>query len=241
MGGESESLLAGIIPHIEELRRRIVFLAIAFLVLFFAGYAISQPIITLLSGAFSFLDLTLVVASPLEYVAAQIKVAMVIALLIEFPLILYHVLCFVVPALKPGERRWLLMTIPVSLFLFALGVSFSILVLRMSLWMLSLLAASSGVENYWSLSQLISIIVSVALFFGLLFQMPLVLLFLGKVGIVRRETLTRSRKLSYFIIFIFAAVITPTVDPVTMLVVALPMVLLFEISILLMRIMLRGR
>ena len=181
------------------------------------------------------------VASPLEYVAAQIKVGMVIALLIEFPLILYHILRFVVPALKPGERRWLLMTIPVSLFLFALGVSFSILVLRMSLWMLSLLAASSGVENYWSLSQLISIIVSVALFFGLLFQMPLVLLFLGKVGIVRRETLTRSRKLSYFIIFIFAAVITPTVDPVTMLVVALPMVLLFEISILLMRIMLRGR
>ncbi len=235
MAGESESLLAGIIPHVEELRRRIVFLALAFLVLFFAGYAVSQPVITRLVSAFSFLDLTLVVTSPLEYIAAQIKIGMVIALLIEIPLILYHALSFVVPALKPGEKRWLFTMMPMSLGLFSLGIAFSILVLRMSLWMLSLLATSSGVENYWSISQIISVIVSVALFFGLLFQMPLVLLFLGKVGIVRRETLTRSRKLSYFIIFIFAAVITPTVDPVTMLVVALPMMLLFEFSILLMR------
>lgn len=239
MGGESESLLAGIIPHVEELRRRIVFLAIAFLILFFAGYAVSRFIISRLVGVFSFLDLTLVVASPLEYIAAQIKVAMVLALLIEFPLILYHALGFVAPALKQGEKRWIFTMIPMSLGLFGLGIAFSILVLRMSLWMLSLLAASSGVENYWSLSQLISIIVSVALFFGLLFQMPLVLLFLGKAGIVGRETLTRSRKLSYFIIFVFAAVITPTVDPVTMLVVALPMMLLFEFSILLMRAVLK--
>ncbi len=236
---ESESLLAGIIPHIEEFRRRVAFLAIAFVVLVFAGYAASQFIITQLVRVFSFLDLTLVVSSPLEYIAAQIKVSMVLALLAEFPLILYHALRFVVPALKPGERRWLLVMMPVSLGLFAVGVAFSVFVLRMSLLVLSFLAASSGVENYWSVSQLISIIVGVALFFGVLFQMPLVLLFLGKVGILRRETLTRSRKLSYFIIFVFAAVITPTVDPVTMLVVAIPMMVLFESSILLMRLFLR--
>ena len=230
-----DSLWDALAPHIEEFRSRLVAFFAVFVLLFFAGFAVSGILIAKLVTILEPFGLTIVVSHPLDYLFAQLKVASLLALVLSLPFLLYHILRFVLPGLTSKERRWLFMGLPASLLLFAVGVGFSAVVMWLTLKMLAALALSSGVGNYWDLEELISFIAVAALFFGLLFQMPLVLLLLSKLGVVRRESLAGNRKVAYFLAFVFAGVITPTVDPMTLLLVAVPMIALFEFSLLLMR------
>ena len=228
--------MQSLIEHLEELRKRIIVVVSFFILCSGIGIFLSGPLIRYISDYFKGQGIQIIVTSPLEFISAQLKLALLLGLILCLPIIIYETILFIKPALKNREKRMLLFFLPASVLLFVLGLIFSIVVLKTGLWFLAKLAQSFGVLNLWSLSQLIDFIFTTSLCLGLVFQFPILLLIITKLGIITPESIKGKRRLWYVGIFVIAAVVTPTVDPITMLVVAIPLLFLFEISIILIKI-----
>jgi len=148
---------------------------------------------------------------------------------------------FVVPGLTPKERRYLYTIVPAAALLFALGVAFSSLV--MLPFTLSYLQSflSDLIEPNYSIDFYISFVTNFVLYVGLSFETPLVIAGLARLGVVSPAGLRKGRRYAIVIVAIVAAVITPTPDPFNMTLVMLPLLLLYEVGILLARFTYRPR
>jgi sec-independent protein translocase protein TatC len=157
-------------------------------------------------------------------------------IIIAFPYIFYEFWSFVKPALTEKERGKTQGVIFWVSFLFFLGVAFGYFVIApYTIKFFAGFQLDENIENRWTISSYIDTIIPLVLGAGLAFQLPLVLFFLAKVGVVSATYLSQVRKYSVVIIFIIAAIITPGPDVVSQMTVALPLLLLYEISILLAR------
>jgi sec-independent protein translocase protein TatC len=157
-------------------------------------------------------------------------------IIIAFPYIFYEFWSFVKPALTAKERSKTRGAIFWVSFLFFLGVFFGYFVIApYTIKFFAGFQLDENIENRWTISSYIDTIIPLVLGAGLAFQLPLVLFFLAKVGIVSGTYLARVRKYSVVIIFIIAAIITPGPDIISQMTVALPLLLLYEISIILAR------
>jgi len=226
-----------IAEHLEELRKRLIRILIVIALFFFVGFALSSRIINLLSYELvKNLDVSLIVTTPFEFLLTQIFVGLIIAVIMALPLIIYEAVYFTNPALKKKERKILGFILPFTLIFFAAGLLFGYFVfLKAGLSLLSNIALSAGMLNLWSVQGFIRFIITILFFLGLLFQLPLLILLLNKIGAVSRDSLCSARK--YFIVaaFFFAALLTPP-DPLTMILLGLPLIVLYELGILLTRI-----
>ncbi len=176
----------------------------------------------------------MIVISPLEAVWAQVEVSLLVAFVIALPYILYEIMKFLKPALKGSENSFLIKTIPPALILFGIGAIFTYkIVLVMTLTFLIGYATSSGVTPLLSLGDFISFALLMILTFGLLFELPLVCGALASLDLIDSDTLTGNRKGAYVGILVIAGILTPDPTPFTQLIVTFPMILLFEVSILL--------
>jgi sec-independent protein translocase protein TatC len=157
---------------------------------------------------------------------------MAAGLVVASPFLVWQIWLFIAPALLPKEKRYVLPVFPVILFLFAAGAAFGyFLVLPVSLGFL-LNFGSELISNQIRLDRAVSFVVNICLACGIVFQMPVVVFLLSKVGLITSVFLKRKRKFMIIVIFILAAALTPTPDPFTMMLVAIPMLLLYEISII---------
>lgn len=224
------------IPYLEELRRRIIQIASVFIILLFIGFYASRDIISVIREYFASENVVIIVTTPLEYLYTQMRVSTVFALVLVLPFLIFHFLGFVMPALKKDEKRAVLLTAPVSLFLFLSGCCTGLLLIRIFLAYLSVPAVYSGIYNYWSLGQLVTLVILICTFLGLIFQTPLMMILLAKLGIISNKWVSQKRKFVYLLAFIVSAVATPTVDPITQTIVAVPIIILFELGAVLMRI-----
>lgn len=164
----------------------------------------------------------------------RIQVCAIAGLVLAAPLITLELWGFVSPALTPEERRPILWVAPMSIVLFAAGVTATYLILPTTLGYL-VKFLPPGAELRPSVSQSLIFVVKMFLAFGLLFELPVVLLFLGKVGIVTSGTLVSYWRQAVVIIAVLAAVLTPSGDFFTMLVMAIPVIFLYLLSIGLVR------
>lgn len=225
-----------IISHLEELRSRLLIVLIILSVLFIGGFFVSDYLIrfleaTLITGQ----DISLIVTSPLEFVYAKIKLGFLLAVMLAFPLIAYEALMFAKPGMRKKEKKLILICLPLSIILFLAGITFCYLVLlKVGVWFLAKIASDVGIKNLWSLNKFITFVFISCLTLGFVFQMPLATYILNKFDILNVETLRKKRKYAIVIIFIFAAMITPP-DILTQLLVAIPMLVLYELSIFLIR------
>ena len=219
--------------HLQELRRRLLRSLVALLVGSIAGSFLAQPALALLTRPLAAYEL--IVLSPTEAPIVFFEVTLLLGVLLALPYILFEVYRFIAPALEPHERKPLLLGIPAFLALFALGDAFTLFVLiPLSLPVLQSFLGDIARPTY-SLEQYLAFISTMLLWMGLLFQTPLVLYLLARLGIVRPATLRRLRKAIIFGAAVVAAVITPTHDPVTMLLVTGPFIVLYELGLLLAR------
>lgn len=164
---------------------------------------------------------------------AHISATVTIALVLSVPYLLYEIWRFIAPALYPNERRNLGLVFLSSSFLFYLGAVVSYyLIFPLTIRFLGTYQISELVPNQISIQSYLSTLYILVFAIGLMFEMPVLAYFLSRLGIISRETLRAVRSYAFVIILILAAVITPTTDPFTMLVVALPVYLLYEVSIL---------
>lgn len=239
-----------IVEHLQELRYRLVWCIASIGVASIAGWALFDRILTRLRGpyceALSALPpgsqpptgCRLVFSGPVEPFIIKLKVVLFVGLALALPIVLFQFWRFVTPGLTRRERRLAIPFVGSSVALFVLGGWFAYLTLPRGLEFL-LGFAGPGTVPLLTAGRYVGFVLLLTIAFGLAFEFPLVLIFLALVGVTSSKALRRWRPYAVLTIAIAAAVITPSQDPYTMLAMMLPMVLFYEIAILVIRLMKR--
>jgi sec-independent protein translocase protein TatC len=237
-----------IVEHLGELRTRLIISLVAFAAVSTVGFFFFDPITDFMLRPLCSLPrerlgptgCNLVITHPIEGFTVRLKVSAMVGIVLSSPVWLYQLWAFIVPALTPKEKRYAIPFVATSLTLFALGAVFAYLVLPTGLRFL----ISLGGENFVPFlraQDYLNFIALVLIAFGVTFELPLVLFFLGLAGAVSPEQLRRGRRVAIVAIVALSAVVTPTQDPYTLLVMAVPLYLLYEGTILLISLVLRRR
>ncbi|MHB1356026.1 MAG: twin-arginine translocase subunit TatC [Anaerolineae bacterium] len=163
------------------------------------------------------------------------RVAFIGGLALSMPVIVFEVVGFLLPGLLPAERKYLYFLIPGAFFCFILGMSFAGFVMLPAAINFMQGFLTTVVENRWTLDNYISFVTRVMFWMGIVFQMPLILFFLGKIGLVTPKSLAKFRKWAFLLTALIAAMVTPTPDPINMMIVMVPLYLLYEVGVLLTR------
>lgn len=227
------------LQHLEELRRRIIVSAIAFVVAFAVAWLFAWDILAILkqpAGA-----LTLNYMTPMEPFLVRFKLALFGSIILALPVILFEILGFVSPALKTKERRYTVAVLAMIVLFFAVGVVFGYKVIMPPgiRWLFNV--AQGQMRPVMSASSYVSFAGWFMLGLGVSFETPVFIWMLVALGVVSPEQLQKQWRWALIIILIVASVITPDWSPVTMILVAIPMGILYVISILLARFTERSR
>ncbi|HZK66586.1 MAG TPA: twin-arginine translocase subunit TatC [Chloroflexota bacterium] len=230
---EFEGSKVTLIEHLEELRTRLIIATLALLVATFASFIFTEWLLKLLLVPAG--DIKPVFLKPTEMFVTYFKVALIGGVAIATPVILYQLIRFVVPGLKPGEKKYLLLVLPGATLLFLLGVSFGYRVL-LPFALGYLLNFGGGIAlPTISIGEYVTFVVTLLLWMGVSFETPMVIVFLAKLGVVNHRQLRSYWKYALVGAFLAAAIITPTPDPVNQAMVAVPLYLLYEIGVLFAR------
>ncbi|WOV83926.1 twin-arginine translocase subunit TatC [Sporosarcina jeotgali] len=225
-----------IIEHIEEIRKRLITIVVFFAVSVIGGFLLAKPLIKFLQSNGPAADLPLNAFNVIDPIAIYLKVVVFIGIIIILPIIMYQFWAFVSPGLLDTERRVTLSYIPFAFVLFLSGIAFSYFVLLpYVIKFMETLSADLGITQTIGINQYFSFLFQILLPFGFVFQLPVVLLFLSRLGFLNPNVLSKFRKVAYFILFVIAAFITPP-DLVSHLFVTVPLFLLYEVSIIIARV-----
>lgn len=219
--------------HLRELRNRLLVCVVFFVVTAVVGLNFAPRIVEALLHIGEINDYTFVYIAPQELMLQYFFVAIVLGICAALPVILYEVWAFVRPALVRRENALFLCTMIFGLVCFCAGVVFAYAVmLRFMLRFFVSLNEGSVIEPYISVQSYISFLVSVMLVFGIVFELPVVSVILNRLGILKVKWMRTARRVVVVVIFVVAAVITPP-DVISQVMVALPMLALYELSIVL--------
>lgn len=229
--------------HLAELRNRLFKCALAIVGGFVVGFVFHDPVLDILREPYCNLpdtlrpelgasdgECTLYVLRVMDGFFIRVKAAAIVAVVVAAPTVCYQIWRFVTPGLRAVERRYALPFVLASQLLFVAGAGFSYLLIPQALELL-LGFAGEGITPVLSASEYISFILQTMIAFGAAFEFPLILIMLVLTGVVGPEGLRSSRRVAYFGTFVAAAVITPTGDPVTMSLLALPLIAFYEVAI----------
>jgi sec-independent protein translocase protein TatC len=223
-------MLAPLAAHIQSLKKRLLITAVTLGVAFGAAFAYSSEMVAWLNRPF---PNQLVFYGPTEALFASIKVSFLAGIILSLPIIFYQVWKFIAPALLPKEQRWAIPLFLLAALLFALGLVFCNLVILplvidffVSFGMDRDITPALGVGTY------IDFNVKFLLIFGCAFELPLVLTLLARAGVVSSATLAHYRKHAIMAALIISAIVTPDATLFTMLLMAVPLMVLYEIGIL---------
>ncbi len=229
----SEQARMSILEHLSELRDRLLKSVIALAVGVVVGTYFAPRVLQLLVAPLG--EQTPIAIAPTESVGVYFKVSIVVGLVVAMPVIVYQLFHFVAPGLEPHERRYVLFGAPIAALSFAGGVVFAALVLIPAAMPFLRGFLSEIVEQRYSINRYISFVSTILLWAGLVFETPLVMYFLAKLGVATPKGFGKARRVVVIGAAAGAAVITPTTDPVNMLLIMGPFLLLYELGILLAR------
>ena len=225
--------------HLRELRYRLTISVVAVLV----GSAVVFPfwerivyILLLPAGDRAFIAIKVT-----ETLSTSVKVSFWCGFMLAFPVVLYQLFRFIIPALTGNERRYLFMFLPSAMFAFASGVAFAYFVLAPPMFRFLLNFGPDFIQIQPQISNIVDVMIRVLFWMGLSFETPLVIFLLAQLGIVNSRMLVRFRRFWLVIAFALAAVITPTFDPFNQALVAVPLLVLYELGVMLARLANRGR
>ena len=222
------------LQHFEDLRRTLIVCLIALMIATFGCFFFSDFFLSLLRRPIDQLGLNLIFIGVTEGFFTKIKVALYAGLVVSFPVIAWQVWRFIVPALYPNERRYILTLVPVSTLLFVAGVVFAYYTV-FPVMMRFLLQISGELQPFITVSQYVSFCISFLIPFGLIFELPVFSMFLTRIGLITPQWLRAKRRYALLLFFIVGAVLTPSPDPISQCLMALPMYVLYEASIIVSR------
>ena len=238
---EIEASRAPLIDHLIELRARLIKSLVAFLIMFFVCFAFATQIYNLLVQPYVWAagpgaNVQLIYTAPLEYLFTQIKIAAFGAGFFAFPVIATQIYKFVAPGLYKNERQAFAPYLAATPIFFVLGAAmvyfFAMPVLmKFSIGMQQAATeGQAGIQLLPKVSEYLSLIMTLIFAFGVSFQLPVVLTLLGQAGFVSSQFLKEKRRYAIVFVFVVAAVLTPP-DVISQLMLAVPMLLLYELSV----------
>ncbi len=228
-----------LLEHLGELRRRLLRAVVAVLIGMVVAFAGFRPVFHLLTAPYCSLPVSrrlggdgcgLVVFGIPDAFVLRLRLSVLVGAVLSAPVWLYQLWGFVAPGLHRRERRWAVGFALASALLFAGGAAVAYLSLGKSIAVL-LGFAGGDVTPVLEVSRYLSYVTAMVLAFGFSFEFPLLLVMLNLAGVLSSARLRRSRRLAVFLLFAFAAVATPSPDPATMLALAVPLCLLYEVAV----------
>lgn len=237
-----------VMEHLGELRTRLIVSALAFTIAAIGVFVFYEPLLELLRRPLCGLDpdllgnqgCKLLVLKPTEGLLIRLKIASMGGLILASPVWLYEIWAFVTPGLTMKEKRYAGPFIFSALFLFLAGTAFAYYMLPNALTFLVTIAGTS-IEVQFRAEEYLNFVGLVLIAFGVTFQLPLLLFFLGMANVVKVEQLRRYRRYAIVAIAVLGAVVTPTQDPFTMLALSVPLYALYELVIVLLSIVKRRK
>jgi sec-independent protein translocase protein TatC len=231
--------------HLLELRRRLMWAAIAVVLCTMIAFIFHQQILLLLMApAQNFTDMPNgkpIYTDLTEFIGIAFKVSLLVGLFVSLPFVLYQLVMFVSPGLEARERRYLYALLPVTILVFLLGAAFGYRVLFPPAVRFLLSFGADVATPLIRIGNYMNLMISLLFWMGVVFETPVVLFFLAKIGVVTPQWLAKQRRYALVVAFILGALITPTFDPVNQSFVAIPIIVLYEIGIWLARIGYRGK
>lgn len=222
--------------HLLELRRRLIWSVLAVVLCTAVAFAFHQQILRLLmvpAQGFTTIPTQKPIYTTLtEFIGIAAKASLVVGLFASLPFVLYQMAMFVAPGLTSSERRYLYTLLPLSLVVFVMGAAFGYRVLFPRAVDFLLNFGTDIATPFISIGNYINLMLTLLFWMGILFEMPLVVFFLARIGLVTPSSLARGRRWAIVGAFILGGVITPTFDPINQSLVAIPVIILYEASIL---------
>jgi sec-independent protein translocase protein TatC len=231
-----------VMDHLRELRRRVIVMLIIVAVGAVVGWILYPHILDFLKKPYCSVpekyrftpkgvsNCVLIYHGVFDGFTTRLKVAVISGAVITAPFWLYQIWAFITPGLRKTERRYTLGFIGASTVLFAAGMALAYLVLSKGLKIL-LEQAGFGTQAQLTINDYISFITLALVAFGAAFEVPLIVVMANFAGALPARVLRKSRRIAIFLIFLFAAVATPSTDPFTMCAMAFPMVILYEVAV----------
>jgi sec-independent protein translocase protein TatC len=231
-----------VMDHLRELRRRVIFMIIFIVAGAVLGWFLYGHILEILRHPYCSVpkryrytptgtgNCVLIYHGVLDGFTTRLKVSVIAGAVLTGPLWLYQIWAFITPGLRKNERKYTISFIVASTILFAAGMSLAYVVLSKGLQIL-LEQAGYGTQAQLTVGDYISFVTLMMVIFGAAFELPLLVVMANFAGVLSAKILKKSQRIAIFLIFLFAAVATPSTDPFTMCAMAVPMVILFEASV----------
>lgn len=217
--------------HIAELRKRLIYVVVFFFIAVIGGFFMAEPIIVYLQHTDEAKELTMNAFRITDPIKIYMQMAFVISFVLTTPVLFYHLWAFISPGLYHKERKVTLSYIPISLLLFIAGISFSYFILfPFVIDFMTRIADKLNINQVIGINEYFQFLFQITVPFGILFQLPVVIMFLTRLGILTPMFLSKIRKYAYFVLLVIAAFITPP-DLISHLMVTIPLFILYEISI----------
>jgi len=234
---QSEEVEMTFLEHLEELRWRIIYSLIGIVVgtivaWIFIDFFVDKVLLLPAKEA----NIKLQNLKPFGQIFLYFEVAIIIGLILSFPNVVYQIWKFISPALKEKEKKYIASIVIFTTFCFVCGVIFAYFVMLPLALKFAAQFGSPSIENNFAINEYFSIVLSVILGAGLVFELPMLSFFLTKIGILNPNFMKKYRRHAIVAIMIIAAVLTPGTDPVSQIILAIPLVFLYEISILVSKI-----
>jgi sec-independent protein translocase protein TatC len=227
--------------HFRELRNRLIVCVLLFAAAFLVFLHFAGDVTNALTAMGQKYGYSFVFIAPQELIMVYFQIAMVGGVVVSLPAIVYELYAFAAPALEEKTKKPVALSLIFGFVMFAIGALFAYFVsIPFMLYFLISLRTGTMITASISIQSFVSFVLTVFLIFGAVFEMPVVSSLLARLGVLKPQLLVKARKISVVVIFIIAAIITPP-DIISQITVAVPMVLLYEVSIWICRIIYKGK
>jgi sec-independent protein translocase protein TatC len=232
-----------VLDHLRELRRRLIIVVVIVAVGAVVGWELYSPILEFLKHPYCSVPAkyryqpsgashcVLTYQGVLDGFTSRLQISVIAGAVLTAPLWLYQIWAFITPGLRKNERRYTMSFVVASTVLFAAGMALAYVVLSKGLLIL-LRTGTDQTQAILTITKYISFVTLMLVMFGAAFELPLIVVMANLAGVLPAKVLKRTQRIAIFLIFVFAAVATPSTDPFTMCAMAVPMVLLFEGAVL---------
>ncbi len=232
---EIEEAEETILGHLNELRKRVTWAAAALLICTVISFVFAEPLLNFLLSPYAANapDSQLQTLRPTEGIETFFKVALLSGAILSMPFILHQFWLFIAPGLTKSERRYVYVFIPSALLLFGLGIAFA--------WFILVPAAVLFLANFlpeifkseWTGQEYIGFLITMIFWLGVSFELPVVIYVIARIGLVSAQTMREQWRIAIVVVAVIAAAVTPSIDPITMLLTMAPLIVLYGLSILL--------
>lgn len=244
----SSNSYASFWDHLDELRSRIIKMLLAVVAMSVIAFLLKEPLFRMVlapsNGGFVTyrilgvpdFSIHLINTGLTEQFMVHMRTSLYMGLLAASPYIIYELFCFVAPGLYAHERRYAMWLVGSSYVMFILGILLNyFLVFPLTVRFLGTYQVSPNVTNMLTLQSYIDTLISMSFLMGVLFELPVVCWLMGRMGIINSRMMSTYRRHAIVAILVLAAIVTPTTDVFTLFVVALPIWMLYELSVLIVK------